>query len=384
MLRLRPFRQRQLALTYRWFADADTRRWLGGPGWPSLILDLHKRPLGEYRGAVETGRYSWLAWDGDTAVGYVGCDTYDRCTTWDGSPDGRGVVKTLPVPTANLSYVVDPALRRQGYGTSIIAALMASSQMRHVSLFVAGVEPANTGSISCLLKNGFQPLDPAPDWEGTVYYARERPAASAEAFVLAVATLRISVRAVFAAMFHGPDGWSLGITSHHLSHQAAQDLMADFAAAPLTSTTGRDLPWSMDVQAHEDVAAAAAAHSELGHEYEAALAEGLIERISSEIDKQVDTRLAQRGIQPTRSAWANVAMGLGSVGLGIGATAVTLHSLSSSGTVPKATVVLGPFHASVMSSTTSISTAQVVLVVLIWVVIAVVNIAYARRRLGRF
>lgn len=204
MLRLRPFRQRQLPLTDRWFADADTRRWLGGPGWPGLILDLRKRPLGEYRGAVETGRYSWLAWDGDTAVGYVGCDTYDRCTTWDGSPDGRGVVKTLPVPTANLSYVVDPALRREGYGTSIIAALMASSQITHVSLFVAGVEPANTGSISCLLKNGFQPLDPAPDWEGTVYYARERPAASAEAFVLGVATLRVSVRAVSAAMFHGP------------------------------------------------------------------------------------------------------------------------------------------------------------------------------------
>jgi hypothetical protein len=108
MLRLRPFRQRQLPLTDRWFADAGTQRWLGGPGWPGLILDLHKRP---------------------------------------------------------------------GYGTSLIAALMAPSRITHVSLFVAGVEPANTGSLSCLLKNGFQPLDPAPDWEGTVYYARERPAA---------------------------------------------------------------------------------------------------------------------------------------------------------------------------------------------------------------
>ena len=137
------------------------------------------------------------------------------------------------------------------------------------------------------------------------------------------------------------------------------------------------------MQAHEDVAAAAAAHSELGHEYESALAEGLIERISSEIDKQVDVRLAQRGIQPMRTSWANVAMGLGSVGLGIGATAVTLHSLSSTGTAPKATVVVGPFHASVMSTTTSISTAQIILVVLIWVVIALVNIAYARRRPGR-
>ena len=121
----------------------------------------------------------------------------------------------------------------------------------------------------------------------------------------------------------------------------------------------------------------------LGREYDGALAEGLIERISSEIDKQVDARLAQRGIQPSRAPWTNVAMGLGSVGLGIGATAVTLHSLSSTGTVPKAAIDLGPFHASVMSSTTSISTAQVVLVVLIWVVIAVVNIAYARRRPGR-
>jgi hypothetical protein len=136
----------------------------------------------------------------------------------------------------------------------------------------------------------------------------------------------------------------------------------------------------MDVRTHEDVAAAAAVRSELGHEYDGALAEGLVERISSEIDKQVDARLAQRGMQP---AWANVAMGLGSVGLGIGATAVTLHSLSTTGTVPKAVVDLGPFHASVMSSTTSISTAQVVLVVLIWVVVAVVNIAYARRRPGR-
>jgi RimJ/RimL family protein N-acetyltransferase len=178
MLCLRPFRRSQLPLTDRWFADADTRRWLGGPGWPGLILDLHERPLGEHRGAIETGRFSWLAWEGDTAVGYTGCDTYDRCTTWDGSPDGRGVVRTLPVPTANISYVVDPALRRQGYGTSVIAALVSCPQLAHVSLFVAGVEPANSGSISCLLKNGFQPLDPAPDWEGTVYYAKEKPPAT--------------------------------------------------------------------------------------------------------------------------------------------------------------------------------------------------------------
>jgi hypothetical protein len=139
----------------------------------------------------------------------------------------------------------------------------------------------------------------------------------------------------------------------------------------------------MDERAHEDVAAATAVHTELGQAYDGAVAEGLVERISSEIDKQVDARLAQRGIQPSRTAWTNVAMGLGSVGLGIGATAVTLHSLSTSGVTPRAAIDLGPFHASLMASTSSVSTGQVIIIVLIWVVIAVINIAYARRHPGR-
>jgi hypothetical protein len=138
----------------------------------------------------------------------------------------------------------------------------------------------------------------------------------------------------------------------------------------------------MDERAHEDVAVAAAVHTELGTEYNAAVAEGLVERISSEIDKQVDARLAQRGIQPNQTAWANVAMGLGSVGLGIGATAVTLRALST-GVAPKASIDLGPFKASLMANTSSISSAQVFLIVLIWAVIAVVNIAYARRHSSR-
>jgi hypothetical protein len=36
-----------------------------------------------------------------------------------------------------------------------------------------------------------------------------------------------------------------------------------------------------------------------------------------------------------------------------------------------------------MTSTNSVSTAQVVLIALIWAVIAVINIAYARRRPGQ-
>jgi hypothetical protein len=139
----------------------------------------------------------------------------------------------------------------------------------------------------------------------------------------------------------------------------------------------------MDVWAREDVAAAAAVHTELGRAYDGAVAEGLVEKISSEIDKQVDARLAQRGIQPSVAAWTNLAMGLGSIGLGIAATAATLQSWPSSGVAPKAEVDLGAFRASVLTSTRSVSITQVILIALIWVAIAVVNVAYARRHPGR-
>ena len=139
----------------------------------------------------------------------------------------------------------------------------------------------------------------------------------------------------------------------------------------------------MDEVARQDIAAAAAAHTELGRAYDGPVAEGLVERISSEIDRQVDARLAQRGVQPSWAAWANVAMGLGSAGLGIGATAVVLQSWPASAVTPKAVLDLGSLHASVMTTTHSVSTAQVVLIALIWAAIAAINIAYARRRLGR-
>jgi len=139
----------------------------------------------------------------------------------------------------------------------------------------------------------------------------------------------------------------------------------------------------MDELAQQDIAAAAAAYTELGRAYDGPVAEGLVERISSEIDRQVDARLAERGIRPGSAAWANVAMGLGSAGLGIGATAVVLQSWPASAVAPKAVLDLGSFRASLMTTTHSVSTAQVILIALIWAVIAVINVTYARRHLGR-
>jgi hypothetical protein len=48
---------------------------------------------------------------------------------------------------------------------------------------------------------------------------------------------------------------------------------------------------AMDQGDRDDIAAALAAHRELGREYDSAVAEGLVDRIGAEIDKRIDARL---------------------------------------------------------------------------------------------
>jgi hypothetical protein len=145
-----------------------------------------------------------------------------------------------------------------------------------------------------------------------------------------------------------------------------------------------------------EVAASVAAHSELGPHYDSAVAEGLIERIGEEIDRRVDARM-RGGQQPTPAPAAptfpatptfptppgypaspgfpgavaqpqppsaperrsngvtGMILGLGSLGLAVGATAVVIHGHTS----PAATVIM---------------------VLLIWAAIALVNVAHSQRR----
>jgi hypothetical protein len=153
----------------------------------------------------------------------------------------------------------------------------------------------------------------------------------------------------------------------------------------------------------EEIAASVAAHAELGSRYDAALAEGLIERIGEEIDRRVDARLRGMGeggmgaghqqavprlgyqspgqqIVPPgyrgshqQAAAATVPstppqqvphrsngvtgmiLGLGSMGIGIGATAaVVSHHVDG--------------------------VAQVLIVLVVWLAIVVINIAHSQRR----
>jgi hypothetical protein len=127
------------------------------------------------------------------------------------------------------------------------------------------------------------------------------------------------------------------------------------------------------VSIREEVQAAAAAHHDLGSVYDTAVAEGLVERIGEEIDKRVDARLygqaeypgpplrrrPRREPVPGRVGFGAVVLALGSMGLAIGATAAVLHPGDADGQV---------------------SGGAGVLIALIWIVIAAVNIAYARQR----
>jgi hypothetical protein len=80
----------------------------------------------------------------------------------------------------------------------------------------------------------------------------------------------------------------------------------------------------VDQATRNDIAAAAAAHHELGRDYDDAVAEGLIDRIGAEIDKRVDAKL-RAGSSGSRSpaiprpggnaVWLGAGIGAGVTGL---------------------------------------------------------------------
>ena len=120
----------------------------------------------------------------------------------------------------------------------------------------------------------------------------------------------------------------------------------------------------------EEIRASTAAHRDLGSGYDSAVAEGLVERIGEEIDKRIDARLfgqlqapapvrPRRAPVPGRLGVGRVFLALGSMGLAIGGTAAVLHP----GDNPPGSMTFG----------------QSLLVALIWIIIGVVNVAYANR-----
>ena len=162
-----------------------------------------------------------------------------------------------------------------------------------------------------------------------------------------------------------------------------------------------------------EIRASVGAHADLGPGYEDAVAEGLVERIGAEIDKRIDARLAQTpghqgpaasaGAQPGVPAPAGVASAAGPAGadgpagypayqgypgpvlppgyqlgppparpsqLGARHVASTITALGSMAMGVAATAIVA--HADALGG-------QGFIILLIWVAIAIINVAYARR-----
>ncbi len=120
----------------------------------------------------------------------------------------------------------------------------------------------------------------------------------------------------------------------------------------------------MDQMAHQDIAATAAAHRELGPGFEQGLAEGLVERIGAEIDRRVDARLGQRGY-------------------GAPTPAEPVQPPSTLPTRVPVAVALGSMLIAVLGTVAALkfgSNGSPALAALIWIVIGLINVAYARRR----
>jgi hypothetical protein len=94
----------------------------------------------------------------------------------------------------------------------------------------------------------------------------------------------------------------------------------------------------VDQATRSDIAAAAAAHHELGRDYDSAVAEGLIERIGAEIDRRVDARVrtgSQRSNSPAKVSQAgrHQAMWTGA-GVGAGVTGILVLIVNARAATP--------------------------------------------------
>jgi hypothetical protein len=166
---------------------------------------------------------------------------------------------------------------------------------------------------------------------------------------------------------------------------------------------------------HEtEIRASVAAHADLGPGYDDAVAEGLVERIGAEIDRRIDARLGQGVAGSAGSAGVAgdqvAAPSPGAAGAGpagypgyqvpagyhgyvgpmlppgyqMGPPPVRSSSVGSRNVATTVTALgsmaLGVGATAIVSAHGANSGPQAVMVLLIWAAIAIINIAYARHR----
>jgi len=154
----------------------------------------------------------------------------------------------------------------------------------------------------------------------------------------------------------------------------------------------------------EEITASVAAHAELGPRYDAALAEGLVERIGEEIDRRVDARLRGMGAGGTgaehhqavpRQGYLSPGHQIvppGYPGAQQQAPAATVPPPAPPAAAPHHSngvtgMILGLGSMGIGISTTAVvvshhvnAVAEVLIVLLIWAAIFGINVAHSQRR----
>ena len=142
-----------------------------------------------------------------------------------------------------------------------------------------------------------------------------------------------------------------------------------------------------------EIRASVGAHTDLGPGYEDAVAEGLVERIGAEIDKRIEARLAQTGAAaapgpapgaPAPAGYPGFQGYLGPVlppGYQLGPPPVRPSPVGARNVATTITalgsVALGVAATAIVSSAGGLG-GRGFIILLIWVAIAIINVAYAR------
>jgi hypothetical protein len=145
----------------------------------------------------------------------------------------------------------------------------------------------------------------------------------------------------------------------------------------------------METTHRQEIAASVAAQQTLGPGYDEALAEGLVERIGEEIDNRIEQRLSAGPDDPTsayldhhagcrhlrgaqrraeRAGRPSVMLVIGSLAAAVSASAIALLQNDQVSTPDGGYSQTGP------------GAGAYLITALIWIAVAVINVAYARRQ----
>lgn len=134
------------ALYAAWSADEEINRWLGDPTqeWLDYVL-------------TTTQSFTWMIYENDTPVAHLQVDRLED-----------------DFSQAQVTLMIAPQLRRQGYGRHVLTSMLEQPELIHVTRFYAFIKPANIASVELFRHVGYQPVSPEPSDNGYVEYEFQR------------------------------------------------------------------------------------------------------------------------------------------------------------------------------------------------------------------